>query len=137
MRGGMMMKIAVVSDDGVYISQHFGCAMLYVVSTVENGKVVKKEQRPKVGHHHVLSFEPEKKHQGKHGYDDESKYDHELMAKPITDCQVLITGGMGWGAYDSMKSFNMEPIITEVVSIQEAVKLYIDGKLVNRTERLH
>jgi predicted Fe-Mo cluster-binding NifX family protein len=44
---------------------------------------------------------------------------------------------MGWGAYDSLKSRGIETIITDVTNIDEAVQLYIDGKLPNLMERLH
>ena len=53
------------------------------------------------------------------------------MADAIADCQVLIAGGMGMGAYDSMKSYNIEPVVTDVKNIEEAVKLYLQGKLPN------
>jgi len=59
------------------------------------------------------------------------------MMENIADCQVLIAGGMGWGAYDSLKSCNIEPIVTDVRTIEEAVKLYLEGKLLNLMERLH
>jgi len=44
---------------------------------------------------------------------------------------------MGWGAYESMKSRNIQPIITDVQNIDEAVRLYIEGKIVNLMEKLH
>jgi predicted Fe-Mo cluster-binding NifX family protein len=59
------------------------------------------------------------------------------MMETISDCQVLLAGGMGWGAYDSLKSRNIEPIVTDITSIDEAVKLYLVGKLPNLMERLH
>ena len=59
------------------------------------------------------------------------------MAETISDCQVLLAGGMGWGAYESMKSYNIEPIATDVESIDQAVQLYIAGELTNLMERLH
>jgi predicted Fe-Mo cluster-binding NifX family protein len=59
------------------------------------------------------------------------------MAQSIDDCQALLAGGMGWGAYDSLKSRGIETIITDVTNIDEAVQLYIDGKLPNLMERLH
>jgi predicted Fe-Mo cluster-binding NifX family protein len=59
------------------------------------------------------------------------------MAQSINDCQVLLAGGMGWGAYDSMKSRDIETVITDVPNIDEAVQLYLDGKLSNLMERLH
>jgi predicted Fe-Mo cluster-binding NifX family protein len=44
------MKIAAVSDDGTTISAHFGRAPFYVVVTVEDGRIVARETRDKMGH---------------------------------------------------------------------------------------
>ena len=59
------------------------------------------------------------------------------MMANISDCQVLLAGGMGWGAYESLKSQNIQPIVTDVSSIEEAVRLYLEDKLPNLMERLH
>ncbi len=59
------------------------------------------------------------------------------MAETIADCQVLIAGGMGWGACESLKSRNIEPVVTDVENIDEAISLYLAGKLPNLVERLH
>ena len=50
---------------------------------------------------------------------------------------MLITGGMGWGAYESMKSRGIEPIVTDFENIEEAVMLHLQNKLPNLMERLH
>ncbi len=132
------MKIAVISEDGTTISQHFGRAPLYVVATVENGKVVNKETRNKMGHQHFAAMpHAEPAHGERHGYDADSQSKHAQMAQSINDCQVLLAGGMGWGAYDSMKSRGIETVITDVQNIDEAVKLYLDGSLPNLMEKLH
>ena len=36
-----------------------------------------------------------------------------------------------------MRSYNIEPVITDVENIDEAVKLYLEGKLTNVMDRLH
>ncbi len=132
------MKIAAISEDGTTISQHFGRAPLYVVVTVENGKIVSTEKREKAGHHTFSANQhPETAPGEKHGYDAGAQTRHAAMAQSIDDCQVLLAGGMGWGAYDSMKSRGIETVVTDVESIDEAVKLYIQGKLPNLMERLH
>jgi predicted Fe-Mo cluster-binding NifX family protein len=59
------------------------------------------------------------------------------MAQSIDDCKVLIAGGMGWGAYDSLKSRGIETVVTDVNDIDKAVNLYLQGKLPNLMERLH
>jgi predicted Fe-Mo cluster-binding NifX family protein len=132
------MKIAAISDDETTISQHFGRAPLYVVVTVEAGKIASKETRAKTGHHTFAAQQSPHLGAGeRHGYDAGSQVRHQSMAETISDCQVLLAGGMGWGAYESMQSYNIKPIVTDVKSIDEAVQLYLDGKLTNLMERLH
>jgi predicted Fe-Mo cluster-binding NifX family protein len=134
------MKIAVVTEDGNTICRHFGRAPYYVVVTAENGKVISKEMRSKAGHHvgggHNCHEEHDC-HDGKHGMDAASQATHTGMLANILDSQVIIAGGMGYGAYESMKSAGIEPIITDVDTIDEAVKLLLEGKLVNLMEKLH
>jgi len=131
------MKIAAISDDGVNISQHFGRAPYYVVVSVEEGRIVSSEIRPKAGHHSFGSQAHSRLAPGeRHGYDPGSQAKHKTMAETISDCDVLIAGGMGWGAYESMRSYNIEPIVTDVNNIDEAVQLYLGGRLANLMERL-
>jgi len=131
------MKIAAITEDGVTISQHFGRAPLYAVITVEEGKVVGKETRAKTGHHTFAARHPDLAPGERHGYDAGSQARHASMAETIADCQVLIAGGMGWGAYESLKSRGIETVVTDVDDIEKAVMLYLQGKLPNLMERLH
>jgi len=131
------MKIAAVTEDGVKLSQHFGRAPLYVVFTVENNKIIGQEKRSKTGHHGSTACHDNHDSCGGHGHDAGAQAIHTTMAQTIDDCQVLITGGMGWGAFESLKGRNIEPIVTNVENIDKAVKLYMAGKLPNLMERLH
>jgi len=135
------MKIAAITEDGTTISQHFGRAPLYVIVTAEDGKIVSKETRSKTGHHtfaaHQPEAEPESAPEERHGYGAGAQSRHASMAETIADCQVLLSGGMGWGAYESMQSHNIEAIVTDVEGIDEAVNLYLTGELPNLMERLH
>lgn len=132
------MKIAVITEDGTTISQHFGRAPYYLVVTAEDGKIVSKEKRDKTGHHTFASHEEEHLAPGeRHGFDEGAQTRHASMMSNITDCQVLLAGGMGWGAYESLKGNGIQPVITDVENIEEAVKLHIEGKLPNLMERLH
>jgi predicted Fe-Mo cluster-binding NifX family protein len=132
------MKIAAVSEDSISISQHFGRAPLYVVISVDGQKVTAKETREKAGHVNFAGLEEH--HEacgGPHGCDSNSEDKHLLMGATIADCQVLLAGGMGWGAYASLKSQGIEPIVTDVENIEEAVRAYLDGSLQNLYERVH
>jgi predicted Fe-Mo cluster-binding NifX family protein len=135
------MKIAVITEDGVTISQHFGRAPYYKVFTIEGGKIVSHEQREKMGHSHFAN-EPHHEeghhdHSQGHGFDPASQTRHAQMAVAISDCEALLAGGMGNGAYVSLKAANIKPIITDIQSIKEAIKAYIDGTIVDHQERLH
>ncbi len=132
------MKIAAVSDDSVTISQHFGRARYYVVVTVDNGQIVAREQREKMGH---AQFGGETHAEGNdprgHGYDPAAQSRHARMAAAITDCEVLLARGMGAGAYDSMQAAGIRPVVTDLAKIEDAVQAYLAGALVDHVERLH
>jgi predicted Fe-Mo cluster-binding NifX family protein len=135
------MKIAVITDDEQTISQHFGRAPYYLVATIENGQIVKRERRDKLGHAH-FSNEPhaEEAHEADprgHGFDPAAQNRHTRMAEAIADCEVLLCRGMGAGAYESMKQAGIRPIVTDIPDIGEAVQSYLAGNLVDRVERLH
>lgn len=132
------MKIAIITEDGATVSQHFGRAPYYVVVTVENGNVTDRETRAKAGHHTFSGGgHPETTHGERHGFDAASQSRHSMMADAIADCQVLLAGGMGWGAYESLQHRNVETVITDVGNIDEAVGLFLQGNLPNLMERLH
>lgn len=132
------MKIAAVSEDGMTISQHFGRAPFYMVITVENKTIVAREKRDKMGH---AQFSGEPHVEGEdprgHGFDPAAQSRHASMAAAIADCQVLLARGMGAGAYESMKAAGIQPVVTEIATIDEAVNAYISGSLVDHTEKLH
>jgi len=136
----LTMKIAVITDDGKTISKHFGRAPYYLVLTIEEGKIVNREMRPKMGHNQFVS--QEHAHSGApnetgHGLDSASHDKHAHMAEAIADCSVLLCGGMGRGAYESMHRLNIQPVVTDLRDIDTAVQAFIDGKLIDHTELLH
>lgn len=131
---GEKMKIAAVSDDGKTICAHFGQARQYVVLTVEDGKVVGREVRDRSSQLKISAPHGEGEphhHAAGHGHD------HNAMAAAISDCVAVLAGGMGRPAYASMKANGLEPIVTDIVDIDEAVQAYLSGSLANHTERLH
>lgn len=132
------MKIAVTTDDGKTISQHFGRAPYYLVVTIENGKIVQREMREKLGHTHFANEPHGVLHHGQaHGFDPAAQNRHARMAETIADCQAVLCGGMGRGAYESMRTRGIQPIVTDIASIDEAVQAYIEGRIVDRVDRLH
>jgi len=137
------MKIACITEDGINISQHFGRAPYYLVLTIEDGKIISREKRAKMGHNqfqempHAEAPHEEAPYAEGHGMDSASHDKHVSMADAIADCKVLLCGGMGTGAYESMRRLNIQPIVTDVHDIEAAAQAFIKGTLVDHTEFLH
>jgi predicted Fe-Mo cluster-binding NifX family protein len=133
------MKIAFISDDGVTISQHFGRAMGYLVVDVQDGKVVHREMREKMGHSH-FSATHQHDHagsEGAHGFDADSQSKHSQMITAIEDCQVVVCGGMGRGAYQSITDAGIEVFMTDSDVIDDALNSYLAGNLRNMSDLVH
>jgi predicted Fe-Mo cluster-binding NifX family protein len=132
------MKIAVVTVDGKTVSQHFGRSPYYAVVTVENGEVKSREMRQRgVGHFAPQGPQHAEHHEenGRHGYGPEARMSHAAMAQEIIDCQVLIAGGMGSGAYENLKEAGLNVILTDMEMIDDAVKAHISGSLKNLADQ--
>lgn len=118
-----MEKIAFPSEDGKTIHQHFGRAPLYVVATVHDGGSASFEQRSKAFHGEQHS------HAQPHG--------HSPMFAPISDCQVLIAGGMGQPAFQHAVEAGLKVLMTGEKSITGALDAYLAGNLTTDEQQIH
>lgn len=131
---GQIVKIAVVTDDGLSMSAHFGRARAYLVITVEDGEVVEREIRPKAAPH----LEAPSHQDGDGSHDGpEAHARHDQMIAPITDCAYLVARGMGRGAYDRITAAGIQAVVTDIVDPDEAAIACADGLIVNLVGRLH
>ena len=140
MRG--KMKIALVTDDGKTISQHFGRASKYAVYTVEETTILQRELRDKIGHRQFAEEEKDLGHQHQgdargHGYGRHAEDKHQRMFASINDCEIVVARGMGRGAYQGMQQVGLKPIVTDIADIETAVKAVMDGEIVDHPEVLH
>ena len=122
----MMQKIAVVTENGRQISSHFGMAPAYRVYTIEDGKVVAEEERVKPHHTHHPDHNSGQAHHSL----------HEDMFAPISDCQVLICGGMGTPAYQKALEAGLEVVLAGG-EMRTAVDAYLLGQLNSDPRRVH
>jgi predicted Fe-Mo cluster-binding NifX family protein len=132
-----MMKIAVITDDGQTISQHFGRAPYYMVITIENGQIITRELREKLGHNQFTQHGHTESPGQPHGMDQVSHDKHVRMAAAIEDCEAILCRGMGMGAYQSMQARGIRPVVTDIANIDEAALAYADGIIVDYVDRLH
>ncbi len=132
------MKIAAITEDGATISQHFGRAPYYLVLTIEDGMIKVRELREKLGHVQFVDFPHDEPSPGQpHGMDKVSHHKHMRMAEAISDCQILLCRGMGRGAYESMKTNGIQPIVTDIEKIDDAVLACLAGTIEDLTDKLH
>lgn len=140
------MKIAVITINGETISQHFGRSPHYKIFEIQENKIVGEELRErKTGHFAPKSAQMEHHHgplhdlgSKEHGISEHSKEKHRAMAKEISDCAVLIAGGMGRGAFENFTSAGLEVIMTDKSSIKETINDYLLGNLINlKQNRTH
>ena len=135
------MKIAIVSDNERTISQHFGRADKYIVVSFEQEKIIERKSLPKVGFCHSSH-----RHQGRHenrsdprgsGFGHRSRVSHEQMFENIKDCDILVSRGMGRGAYADLQQLGIKPIITDIEDIEVAIQAVMDETIINHVEKLH
>ncbi|NOZ45925.1 MAG: dinitrogenase iron-molybdenum cofactor biosynthesis protein [Chlorobi bacterium] len=135
------MKIAIVTSDGNSVSQHFGRSPYYKIISIDNNKVTGEEMRQRrTGHfapqqkqaeHHQNNNHDHGGHGEKHGYGSDADTKHASMATEIGDCQILVAGGMGQGAYESFKRAGLDVVMTNRQLIEDVIIDYINGNLVN------
>jgi predicted Fe-Mo cluster-binding NifX family protein len=132
------MKIAAITEDGKTISRHFGRAPYYLVVTIHDQEIVDRELRSKPSHAQFHAGEPmHRRTEAQHGSGPAAEQRHGRMAETITDCEAVLSGGMGMGAYEGMKAHNIRPVVTDIVDIEEAVRAFVSGQIVDHIERLH
>ncbi|HKZ43712.1 MAG TPA: NifB/NifX family molybdenum-iron cluster-binding protein [Anaerolineales bacterium] len=132
------MKIAVITNGSDTISQHFGRATHYLVATIENDQIINRELREKINHYQLQDVPHDHDQPGqKHGMGKQSHEKHLQMTEPIQDCEVLICRGMGLGAFESVKTRGIRPILTDIKMVDDALQAFIKGELVNRVDLLH
>jgi predicted Fe-Mo cluster-binding NifX family protein len=138
MTGRNGVKIAIATNDGETVSRHFGRARSYLVATVRYGKVVAQELRPKAGHDDFGGRGNGTHEVGRpRGYGHGATDKHRAMTDPIRDCNVLIAGGMGQGAWEAVHAIGIEPVMTDERDVSRAIERFIRGDLPSRDDRLH
>jgi len=59
------------------------------------------------------------------------------MFAPLHGCAALLSRGMGRGAYVGLQDIGVQPIVTDIARIEDAVMAYLNGTIIDHTEKLH
>ena len=62
---------------------------------------------------------------------------HKTFVEMLEGCDAVICGGIGQGAYDSLRAHGVKSVVAKSRhEIEEAAKLYLEGKLATTEERV-
>ena len=124
----MTTHIALPTEDGATLCQHFGRARYYKVVEITDGKVVTTELRDKFAH---VCGDPKMDsgltHEEVHG----------RLAEAAHGCETVIAGGMGQGAMDALTAAGMKVIQTDMVNLDDIIAAYTAGTLTNVVGQMH
>jgi predicted Fe-Mo cluster-binding NifX family protein len=121
----MTTKIAFPTDDGETISRHFGQATHFTVLTLSDGRLGAPEVRDKASHRHGDHAATGGTHPG------------QQMVEMVSDCQVVISGGMGSPMLARLEAAGLKVYLTGEESIAAAAQAFLGGTLQDDRRLVH
>ena len=102
-----------------------------MVYEVIEGRVESSTYRENTFSAHRMRLE-QPGHDHQHG---EHNHSHSAIVAGLSDCQMIISRGMGRRLYDDFQTAGIKPVITDVEDVNEAVMAYLSDKLVDHPEK--
>lgn len=127
-----MKKIAVAQMNELKVSKHFGRSPYFGIYTLSEGGIEGPEMRKNEFTHHARGG-----HEGQHDHTShgqgqgEHSHSHQSVVEGLKDCEVIVAGGMGMGAINSLSGAGMEVIITDEDNPEAVIRKYRSGTLQN------
>ncbi len=128
-------KIAFPTGNGKTITPHFGRAKYFLIAEIQGKEVISRQLRENDSHkgmpHHHHEHGHHHDHHHEHSPEDEHRHRiaHGRLAQILDDVDIIIATQMGPRAYDDFVSKGYTVILTDIRSIDDALKAYLDGKL--------
>jgi predicted Fe-Mo cluster-binding NifX family protein len=118
------MKVAIASDDGQVISDHFGRTRGFVIFDIEGKEIKKQEYRENTFTGHARGLEGA----------DHSVDRHGPILEALKDCGVVISHGMGRRIYDDLKNAKIDVYVSEETEVKRAIELFLKAELIDRPD---
>jgi predicted Fe-Mo cluster-binding NifX family protein len=125
------MKIAIASDDQKIIAQHIGRSNGFVIFEIEDNKIKNKEYRLNTFTRHAQG-QCQIEKGANHNFDQ-----HSHLLEALSDCQVIISQGMGYRIQKDLVSNNIQPLVTSQKDVEKALGLYLEGKIIDESDNLY
>lgn len=131
----METKIAVASEDGNYISAHFGRTPYFVVFTIDGDRIVNRELRDNRFTPHMQNNRNGAHHAEEHeSHHQEGHRCGSSAVDGLSDCQAVICGGAGKRIVDHLNSAGIEMVLTRYSSVMETIDAFMNGELTSSVE---
>jgi predicted Fe-Mo cluster-binding NifX family protein len=127
------MKIAIPSDEGIYLCQHFGRTLGFTIFEVANGQIINQEYRPNNYTGHALGQHQEHQHHGAE-HDDHAQHSHNRILNALNDCEIVIAGGMGRRLIDDLTDAGKKIFITSQTKTRKAAEMFLADELISDKE---
>ncbi|MHC1775919.1 MAG: NifB/NifX family molybdenum-iron cluster-binding protein [Lentimicrobium sp.] len=127
------MIIAIPSNDNISVSAHFGKSHGFIVYNTHDQEIVNEEYRENNVTGHAKGGQAE--HKGEHSHSHgEHNHSHSGILDLLSDCEIVIAGGMGQRLYNDFMSANKKVFVTREPDARKAVKLFLENQLDNNKE---
>jgi predicted Fe-Mo cluster-binding NifX family protein len=98
------VKIAVASEDGVSISQHFGRSRCFLVYEVDDQKILGYSVRDN-------TFTAHARGECQEGVEHNHQHGHAAIVEALKDCEAVLCYGMGWRAAEELKQNGIQAFL--------------------------
>jgi predicted Fe-Mo cluster-binding NifX family protein len=123
------MRIAVPTNDGVSISEHFGRSAAFLIFEIENGQIKSLHSKSNGARHSHAQGACD------HHSADHKPHSHAGILAALEGCDIVICGGMGQKAAEALRSCGTQILVAPPASAEDTVVAYLAGKLTPQTER--
>ena len=121
--GENTMNIAVPTNDGTSISEHFGRSAAFLIFETEDRKIKSRRMKTNVGKHSHPRGECKEPSTETHSHD------HAGILATLEGCEVVICAGMGHRAAEALQDRGMQIVFAAPGPADETVAAYLGGKL--------
>ena len=117
------MRIAVPTNDGTSISEHFGRSAAFLIFEIEGGQIKSRRLKSNAGKHSHPRGEC------KDPANDAHSHDHAGILTTLEGCETVICAGLGHRAAEALKGRGKQIVFAAPGSAEETVADYLRGKL--------
>ena len=118
------MRIAIPTNDGTSVSDHFGRSAAFLIFDIENGQITNRETRTNGARHQHAEGTCQQHPAGN------PSHSHAGILAALSGCETVICTGMGHRAAEALKAAGIKPVVVASAGPAEAAVLaFLAGEL--------